>query len=123
MDCGGGNGGSGDALVGGLDIICCCCGDGGGIGRCDCCGDFCCFSELLLLKFSGTLMLLQLLLIVLSRDDGTFDVDAGSVVGAIVIVVCGGSEAMLAAATGVSVTFSIVVSLRREGDGLSSEIM
>lgn len=114
MDCGGGNGGSGDARVVGLDS--CCCGDGGGIGRGV--GDFC-FSELL--RFSGILLLLLLLLIVLSSDDGTCDVDAGNVVGAIVMVVCGGSEAMLAAATGVSVTFSIVVSLRR--DGLSSEIM
>lgn len=113
MDCGGGSGGNGDARVVGLDN--CCCGDGGGIGRGV--GDFC-FSELL--RFSGTLLLL---LIVLSRDDGTCDVDAGNVVGAIVMVVCGGSEAMLAAATGVSVTFSIVVSLRRDGDGLSSEIM
>lgn len=43
--------------------------------------------------------------------------------GAIVIVVCGGSEAMLAAATGVSVTFSMVVSSRRRGDGLSSAPM
>lgn len=74
----------------------------------------------LLLKFSG-----KLVLIAIDTDDNdALDVGADIDEGAIVIVVCGGKDVKLAAATGVNVTFSSIesfVALRR-GDGFSSLI-